>query len=41
MNMEHTYDWIEYTLATIQMAVMISILGFMVTSLYREYKKIS
>jgi hypothetical protein len=40
MNMEHTYDWIEYTLATIQMAVMIGILGFMVSQVYKEYKKI-
>ena len=41
MNMEHTYDWIEYTLATIQMVVLLGILGFMIISLYKEYKKIS
>jgi hypothetical protein len=39
MNSSHIFDWIEYTLATIQLVVMLGILGVMVSLVYKDYKK--
>ncbi len=39
MNSSHVFDWIEYTLATIQLLVMFGILGIMVSLVFNDYKK--
>ena len=39
MNSSHVFDWIEYTLATIQLLVMFGILAAMVLLVYKDYKK--
>jgi len=39
MNSSHIFDWIEYTLATIQLLVMLGILGVMISLVYKDYKK--
>jgi hypothetical protein len=39
MNSSYVFDWIEYTLATIQLLVMFGILGVMVLLVYKDYKK--
>jgi hypothetical protein len=39
MNSSHVFDWIETTLATIQLGVLVSILGVMISLVYKDYKK--
>lgn len=39
MNSSHIFDWIEYTLATIQLLVMLGILVVMISLVYKDYKK--
>ena len=39
MNSSHIFDWIEYTLAKIQLLVMLGILGVMISLVYKDYKK--
>ena len=39
MNSSHVFDWIEYTLATIQLMVLFGIIGVMALLVYKDYKK--
>jgi hypothetical protein len=39
MNSSHVFDWIETALATIQLVVMLGIIGVMVLLVYKDYQK--
>jgi Tfp pilus assembly protein PilE len=39
MNSSHVFDWIEYTLAMIQLIVLFGIIGVMALLVYKDYKK--
>ena len=39
MNSSHVFDWIEYTLAMIQLLVLFGIIGVMGLLVYKDYKK--
>jgi len=39
MNSSHIFDWIETSLATIQLIVLFGIIVVMVSLVYKDYKK--